>query len=108
MPQTTVSPTSVAAISVEQNFNPGCVTDDLLPPVVVRVLASIKESKSSAIFVGDCDGIVFFFTVKVSETDPDGVALRNLDHLNLADVVGIKFRVVERGEHTSSWQLSFR
>ena len=83
------------AISVEQNFNRVRVADDLLPPVVVRICRSVKKGKSCAIFVSDCDGIKFSFTLKVSETDPDDVALRSLDFLNLVDVGGITFWEVE-------------
>ena len=79
---------------MKQNFNRVRVADDLLPPVVVRVEVRVEESKSCAIFVSDCDSIKFSFTLKVSETDPDVVALRNLDLLNLVDV----------GEITS-WEL---
>ena len=74
------------AISVEQNFNRVRVADDLLPPVVVRVEVRVEESKSCAIFVSDCDSVIFWFTLKVSETDPDGVALRNLDFLDQVEV----------------------
>ena len=82
-------------IGVEQNFNRVRVADDLLPPIVVRVCPSVKKSKSCAVFVSDCDSIKFSFALKVCETDPDGVALRNLDFLNLVDVGGITFWEVE-------------
>ena len=97
------------AISVEQNFNRVRVADDLLPPVVVRVEVRVEESKSCAIFVSDCDSVVFSFTLKVSETDPDGVALRDLDFLDQVQVVGIiSAWEVGRGEATRCWQLSSR
>ena len=93
---------------MEQNFNGVRVADNLLPPVIVRVLPSVKESKSCAIFVSDCDSVIFSFNVKVSETDPDGVALRNLDFLDLVKVVGVSFWEVERGDDTSRWEFFFR
>ena len=78
-------------ISVEQNFNCVGVADNLPPPVGIRIHPYVKESKSSAIFVSDCDSIIFSFNVNVSETDPNGIALRNLDFLDLVEVVRISF-----------------
>ena len=80
---------------MKQNFNRVRVADDLFSPVVVRVEVRVKESKSCAIFVSDCDSVKFSFTLKVSETDPDVVALGSLDFLNLVDVGGITFWEVE-------------
>ena len=70
-------------------------------------MLSVKESKSGAVFIGDCDSIIFGLTVKVSETDPDGVALRNLDLLDNIQSVKITFREVETGQDTTCCQLSF-
>ena len=68
---------------MELNFNHVTVADHLLcPPIVIRVDLSVKESKSCAVFVSDCDRVIFSFTDKVSETDPDGVALRNPNSLD--------------------------
>ena len=52
--------------------------------------------------------VKFWFTVKVTETDPDGVALRNLDSLDKVKVVGVIFGVVGRGEDTNYWLLPFQ
>ena len=96
---------------MEQNFNRVREADNLLPPVIIRVLPSVKESKSDATspcHVSDCDSVIFSFNLKVSETDPDGVALRNLDFLDLVDVVGVILGEVERGDDTSCWKLFFR
>ena len=82
---------TTADISAEHNFNCVCIAFNLFPPVVIRVHPYVKESKSSAIFVSDCDSIIISFNFKVSETDPNGVALRNLDFLDLVEVVGISF-----------------
>ena len=104
-PPTRVRTTS---ISVEQNFHRVRLADNLLRlPVIVRVRHSVKESKSCAIFISDCDGVMLWFTVKVSETDPDGVALRNLDFLDNVEVAQISFWEVETGQDTTCCQLSF-
>ena len=61
------------------------------------VVPSVKKSKSCAIFVNDCDRVILSFTVKVSETDPDGVALRNPDFLDRMVVVRVAAWVVGGG-----------
>ena len=105
-------PTRVTAtfISVEQNFHRVGVAHNLLrSPVIFRVVPSVKECKSCAIFIGDCDGVMLWFTVKVSETDPDGVALRNLDFLDRVVVVRIGgFQVTGRCQDTMCWLFFFQ
>ena len=85
------SPTlgSTKAVSGEQNVNGVCVAHNLRPPVIVRVLRSIKECR--AIFIGDSDGVISsaIVNVKVSEADPDGVALSNVDSSILVEVVDV-------------------
>ena len=94
------------AVSVEQNFNRFRVADNLVvSPVVVRVRLSVKESKSCAISISECDGIMFSFALKVSETDPDGVVLGNLDFLDNVEVVEISAGEVRRCQDTRCWQF---
>ena len=58
--------------------------------------------------ITDKDLINAEFNVKVSETNPDGFPLRNLDFLEEVEVVGISCRVVRRGENATYWLLYFR
>ena len=101
------APFSKTSIRMEVNFNSVCVADNLLSPVIAPI-SIIQESKSCAIFISDCDMVKFWFTVKVTETDPDGVALRNLDSLDKVEVVGVIFGVVGRGEDTTFGLLPFQ
>ena len=56
----------------------------------------------------DDDAIMFRFTIKVGEANPDGVALRNLDFLDKLEVVWISLWIIRRGQDTACWLFSFR
>ena len=91
------------SISVEHNIHHVRVTDNRVPPVIVTW---VKES--GAIFIGDRDSITTWFKVKVCETDPNSVALRNTDFLDMVKVAKISLGVVRTGQNTTCCQLSFR
>ena len=60
--------------------------------VVVMVIIPSKCPTVGSLFQGD--PMQSCFTIKVSEANPDGVALRNLDFLDKVEVVLIAFGVV--------------
>ena len=96
------------AVSVEQNFNHFRVADNLVVSpvngvVVVVGRVRLKESKSCAISISECDGITARLTLKISETDPDGIVLGNLDSLEDVEVVEISARKVRRCQDTICW-----